>query len=111
MDIQSLNEPLTALLTWALTMGLRRWFPDAWEDLGSRRVKIIGVALVAVSLAVIAGFTQGLAWTEIVSLAVSALAGSVLVRQTTKPDTLRYGDIKLPESASIRTKPPMPHYD
>jgi hypothetical protein len=111
MDLQSLNEPLAALLTWALTMGLRRWFPDAWEGLGSRRVKLIGVALVAVSLAVIAGFAQGLAWPEIVRLSMSALAGSVLVRQTTKPDRLMYGDIELPDSVNIRTKPPMPHYD
>lgn len=111
MDLQTLNEPLAALLTWALTMGLRRWFPGAWEDLGDRRVKIIGVALVAVCLAVVTGFAQGLAWVEIAKLAISALAGAVLVRQTTKTDKLVYGDIELPKSSHIRTRPPQPNWD
>lgn len=101
-------EVLTSFLTWAATMGLRRWFPSAWEALGDRRIRLGAVALVSVVMAIIAGVQQGLDWFGIGRLALSALAGSVLIRQTTKQDELHYGELDLTRATSIRTRPPEP---
>jgi hypothetical protein len=109
--MDSMVEPLTAFVTWALTMGLRRWFPDAWESLGDRRIRIGAVALVATVASIVAGIQQGLDWFGVGKLALSALAGSVLIRQTTKQNELRYGELDLTRATSLRTKPPQPHYD
>ena len=95
---------LVSVVTWAAT-GLFRWLaPGIWRDLDKRQFRLAVVAVIAVGVAVWAGVVQGLAWTGIARLALSALAGSVLLRQATKPDPLEYGGESLGRDLSIRTK-------
>lgn len=101
-----LQAAIVAVLTWAATGLLRRVAPNFWLDLDKRQFRLAVVALVAVGMSVSAGVAQGLSWIAIGKLALSSLAGSVLLRQATKPTPLIYGDEKLSRGLSIKTKLP-----
>lgn len=101
-----MEAALVSVTTWVAT-GLLRWIsPGFWHDLDKRIFRLAIVAVVAVCIAVVTGLAQGLAWTGVVRLAITALAGSVLLRQATKGDKLTYNTESLGRTnrVDIRTK-------
>lgn len=102
----TLTVVIDALLTWAI-VGVYRWrFPKQWDQLDSRKVRLVVVGITAVVVAVITGLFAGLGWVGILKAALGALAGAVLARQSTKGES---SAIELPNysrPSSIRTKPP-----
>lgn len=99
-----IEAALVSVATWAAT-GFLRWVsPDFWRDLDKRIFRLAVVATVAVCVAVATGIAQGLGLAAIARLALTALAGSVLLRQTTKGDKLVYDGKPLSRNIDIRTK-------
>lgn len=99
-----IEAALVSVATWAAT-GFLRWVsPDLWRDLDKRLFRLAVVAAVAVAIAVVTGVVQGLAWGGVARLAITALAGSVLLREGTKGEKPTYDGRPLSRGIDIRTK-------